>query len=323
MQQIDQILTIILICVIALTAVTVISAIVLSKRKKPLSGVEKEDGKQHKFEDASSLVPIDDIRDGMIIDENGGRFTGVLICSGSDFISAPIDAKVSAQNAYMGFWHSLMTDISFRQSSESVNLNYHIDKLNAAYQNVQEERYNLTENMKTALEIYKEAIQNGEVIEKETEEGIAKTERRIRSLDWRLSHIEDEIRHASRMSTSAALDKRVKVYCFSWKPQAGVLSAQTGGKELYEQAISELDKLGRQMARQLSMTGAIARRATDDEIMDLFRHQMRPYSSDLFATKDIMSDTTWKDDVVTTDSFKKIKEQYRREVVERLTYGGV
>ena len=74
------------------------------KIRKPKKDQEN-DNKYTKFkrEDAATYPPFDDIKDNMIIMENGTRFVAAIICKGFDFYSAHIAEQYGANKGYLGF----------------------------------------------------------------------------------------------------------------------------------------------------------------------------------------------------------------------------
>lgn len=273
------------------------------------------------YANASEIVPFDDIKDGMIIENGGRRFSAVILTASGDFYNTSAGEMIRKQNGYISFIRTIREDISYRQSPENVNLEYTKQKYDAAYRNVEQLLYNATEDFKELKLRYDAFMERDKKAPKEIEDAIYKLSRQIKAYNWRLCHIEDQKNLCSIMSGPDSDNERfLKAYCVSWESVRGVLGDGIPEPMVYKKGKEELDGKCEQLIRALKAAGLSARRAGTEELIDLCRKHSRPLTGNLLSASDVMKNTDWDTDVIRTDSFNDMKNRYRQEMAERMLY---
>lgn len=297
---------------------------VLYRKKKAQQLKEEATFRDITVEDSKNFVPIDDIRDDMIIDEGGTRFTAALLCTGSDFFYEAYDEKLRIQDNYIAFWHALRDDITFRQAAETVNLDHTIKLYEDAHHTLESQHYMLSNDYRTLREKYDTLDAEGRGRNERLEKQLLAMQKRLKSLEFRMIHIEDQLGLANRMvGPSAEVQKNVMMYVFSWSQPIGLQGEGLEGEALYRKAQKELTDLANQFTRQLATCGVSCVRATTNDLIDQFRRQTHPFSGNTFNTSDLLKLTSWNDDVVDADSFGKAKESYVTGLAEDMLIGGL
>lgn len=297
---------------------------VFYRKKKNKQLKEETDYRGIKVEDSIGLVPIDDIRDDMIIDEDGKRFTAVILCSGSDFFYKPTDEKLRLQDNYIGFWHALRGDISFRQAAEAVNLDHTIKRYEDAHHKLESEHYILSNDYRALREQYDTLEAEGKGRDQRLEKQLLDLQKRIKSLEYRMIHIEDQLGLANRMvGPSAEVQKNVLMYVYSWSEPGGLQGTGLQGEALFNRAKKELNDLTKAFTEQLKNCDVTCVRADTNDLIDLFRRQTHPFSGNTFNTSDLLKLTSWSDDVVDTNTFEKAKGAYVTGLAEDMMIGGL
>lgn len=320
--QIQAILTLLIVLILAVAGVLVTVFFVYKKRDTGDADGDKNNQTDGNLEDSINFLPIDDIRDDMIIDEDGQRFTAAIICAGTDFYSDNNSEKLRKQTAYISFWHTVRDDICYRQSPEDINLGYTINKYKDAYRKLESELYMVEETYNQNREEYDSLRRNGEKIDPAFEEELIRLQNAQKHLAWRMDHINDEILLCESISGNQTdNENKQKIYVFSWKDYGGIQGLNLQGEALEKRASEELSEMAARMTSMLSSAGVIAKRARTSDLIDLVRKTTHPYSGNLFGYADMQKFTSIDDDVVRTDSYDKLKESYKKELSRGILVG--
>ena len=323
MAIISQVQTILTLAIVLVCAIAGVLVVVFFIYKRNNSDAAKDSNvTDNDIRDSLSFLPIDDIRNDMIIDEDGQRFTAALICSGSDFYSDNIDEKIRKQTAYISFWHTIREDICYRQSPEDINLNYTINKYKEAYSKLEAQLFMINEDYSKARETYDVMRRSGEKVDPRYEQQLIKLQDMQKHIAWRMEHINDEIMLCEGISGNQTdNEKKQKIYVFSWKDYGGIQGLNLQGEALEKRAAQELSEKAARMTSTLSSAGVTAKRARTADLIDLVRKTTHPYSGNLFGYADMLKYTSVDEDIVRTDSYDKAKQTYRKEIAGRMVYG--
>lgn len=324
MQLLNQIQTILMLTIVLIGLFSVIIFLVYFFYRKKNGEVDGKYDMARTAEvyDSSGFLPIEDIRNGMIIDDDGQRFTAAILCSGSDFYSDNIDEKVRKQKAYISFWHTVREDICYRQSPEDINLGHTIEKYRNAYGRIEMQLFSVNEEYEKRREVYDRARRSGQTPDPAFEDMLIKLQEKQKHLSWRLKHIQDEIALCESMSgNSTENEKKQKAYIFSWHDAGGIRGTGLKKDQLEDMASRELEAKASRMIHMLSSAGVTAKRATTADLIDLVRRTTHPYTGNLFSYAEMEKNSVVDGDFIRTDSFRKLKDEYRKEVIERTVFG--
>lgn len=285
------------------------------KQKSEESHAEKESAQSIPVLDTKDLLPIDDIDDDMIIEKGRTRFHACISCIGSDFYNSSYDEKVRTQNNYIDFLFALNEPITKRVHSESISMDYTIERYYRARNRLEEELFHLTED-------YKDLTGHTDFSKIDSDDlknQLATMRRQMSALNWRIRHIDDELRYMNLVSGDSVKSKK-QLYVFSWENGISPINAILTEEELYRKAKIELDKICRVKIRQLADAGVSATRCSTQELIDICRKQTLPFSGNLFSVEQMSN--SFLSGIVTTDSVDKLNREFDEDVLSELLRKG-
>ena len=312
---------VIFIVIILLLGIAAVAGLIVFKRKNKGLLNEEDSPEKRRYEDAMKLVQIDDIADDMIIADGGKRFIAVLKCRGGDFLRSDIDEQVRTEYAYANFWLNQNAPISYRQDGEDINLEHTIKKYDDAYRKHESELFNLEEDRKILLAEFEKVRTSDQARAEELAERIRKLNKKSDTINWRMLHIEDQVRHVRRISGNAAgRQKSNQTYVFSWSPDDGIINPYMTEEETYKKAQRELEDMCRDKMRLLSDAGAVATRCNTEALIDMCRRYFRPYSGNRF-TADEIEKTSFFDDINASKAYERKSREAVMGRAEKYIFG--
>ena len=316
-QSLTMVIFIILLLIIGL-GVGMISFILYLKKEKKGEETSTNLIKVQR-ENAKKILPIEEIKDDMIIETGGMRFSAIITCTGNDFFTRSRDEQVMIQNQYVEFIFALEEPVSFRQYDEGIREDHAMEKLRTAYHSLERELYHLTEDLREKQLYYAEdKKESGKWFLKET---FAQEEKKLLALQWRMEHIESQMKHLLRITNADGKKKRRKMtYVLSWSPDAAS-SMGLMDTSIYEMGQTELDRMCQVKIRQLSDAGASARRCTTKELIDMIRKHTCPISSERYSIEDVY-ESAYFDDIVDSDAMERREKEFEDDLVSQILFGG-
>ena len=307
--------------IIILLGAALIGLIMFKRKKRNL--LNEEDSPEKKlYRNALELVKIEDIADNMIISEGRKSFIAVLKCRGGDFLRSDLDEQVRTEYAYVNFWLAQDAPITYRQYGEDINLEYTIGRYEKARRGLESELFNAEEDRKGLKNRFDRLKEENPSEAARLATDIRKLQSRINAYEWRIEHVDDQIRHMLNISgPSAGRQRSNQTYVISWTPETGLINPLLTEEEIYEKAIQELDGMCRDKMRLLSDAGAVAIRCKTPELIDMCRRYLRPYSGNRFTMENISS-TSFFDDITSSNTYARKSRKAVVERGEKFIYGG-
>lgn len=250
---------------------------------------------------------FENIKDDMIILEDGFRYVGVIDCQGFDFYSAHIIEQGNTVSNYISFINTINKPISYRQYCKSVDLDNTLDMYLEAYEKVNtklEKAVLRLNEMETALK--KEPDMEQSMKDLYVTE-IERTTNEINAYNFRKFHIEDQMRFIKENSGVSASPLISSTYVFDWTYNPNEFSVDLTEDEILERAKAELEAIANSKIHALAMAGVKARRCTTVELIDMYRRHSQPISAERYKITDIL-DSSYFDDITTTDCIKRVEE---------------
>lgn len=305
----------------AMVIAGIAAAVYLRYVRKARPDGEEGDYRRFPVLDSAEFVDVGDIRDDMIIDASGRRFTAVLTCSGCDFYSMDTEEQIMVQNGYISFIRQFRTDVCFLQVPESVNLSYKIRQYDEMYARRRQELFFLKQQSDELIGACADMRARGEDVPGEAAARIRELREQMEALDWRCFHIEDQRQLAELMSGRGSdVERMNRMILFSWEDGGGVSGTPQSGEALLKRASEELGKLSSQMTRSLQGARVNARRMTTAELVGQFRKQTHPLTGGLATVEEIGREMVSDGRPVTTDSFDRKIDDYIGEAAEDSIY---
>lgn len=311
LSYINRILLIILaivVIVVALAGLAIFYFIKLRKKNSAEKNIDYSDFNRRDVKDYIKL--IDDIKEDMIILEDGTRYVGVIECQGLDFYSAHVVEKSQIVEGYLGFINTISKPITYRQYSASVDLEHTLNRYEEAYKKICTKLEKAQERLKEMNKVLKDTPDMQESRKKLYISEIENTRREISALNFRKFHIEDEIRYINENNGVAAAPLVTSTYVFDWFYNPNQFSVELTDEEILKRAKNELNAMANAKIHALSQAGVKAKRCTTNELIDMCRRHSQPISAERYKLRDVLR-SSYFDDITTSDCLEQVKKDVR------------
>lgn len=325
-KKIDIIANFLIVAIIILVVIGSIAAVFFyryykMKRREKLSDLSV-DYSQLKRNNALDYLKFEDIRDGMIVSENGTLFTAVISCRGFEYESAHVAERVGCQNGYRGFINTIDIPITYRQYCTDVNLSGTCEMYKAAYEEVEEKLFFLNEDFESAKKTM-------ETMERQYGEGAIKNpdyiqivdvledmRKQLENLKWRRFHLLDQLEYAKQLQGRKSDPTFHETYIVDWKYVASNFPVDLSTEEIYARAIDELYSLTTTKIKALSGAGVRARRCSTKELIEMCRRHFNPVSSNYDHLDEEEKKSFFNEIVTTSKKDDLVKEQHESMVLD-------
>lgn len=268
--------------------------------------------------DTKDYLKFDDIKDRMIITDNGRRFIAVIRCRGYEYYSAYVGERLNTQAGYRGFVNTITSPITYRQYAKTIDLDYTKEKYKAAYKNLEEQLFDMTESyreMKKSLNEMKKALGDDIVDSPEAQLLISNMEekqKQIKNMEWRRFHIKDQMAYHDQISGNDVAPAQNETYVLDWVYNPMDYPVDLTPKEIYKKAVKELNIKCQTYIHALSSAGVKGIRCTTGELVDMYRRHMNPLSSSRYKL-DVgnFEDSEYFKEIMTTSLKDELDEEYR------------
>lgn len=270
--------------------------------------------------DMRDYIRIDNIKDDMIIVDNGTRFIGGIRCFGYDYYSASAVAKDHTVTGFINFISGIKSPVTYRQYTRLSNLEPTKEMYRNTHNKLLEELYIITDEYRETEEQLKSIKGKNLIREKELIGRIEEMQKQIKSLAWREYHMRDQMGYLDRISSDDSIPERVETYHFDWIYDPNMFSRNLSDEEIYKKAVGELKAAEHNMAYALSNAGVKAKRMPTAELVETCRMHFAPISARDFRFENV-GHTSYYDDVIESDcveeSHNKIIEELGTELAGR------
>lgn len=267
-------------------------------------------------ENVESYIPVKDIKDKVILMDDGCTFVAALQCKGFDFFYAHPAEQLSTNKNYVDFIQSISNPIQIRMSMKQEDL----EKPIADYQ---AEKLRIDRANIDILEEAAVLASNFDSVDDETKKMYAANmieyDKLSKNLDWESAHLQQIINYMHEISSSNAALIRECYYIFDWKYIPSDFPEGTTEKEIFERAKKELTNKASSMKAFLEYCSVKATRATDIELRELARGHFQPYGSKVFKASDI-DNSNYDEMITTSNSLKQAKKDYEMYCAKMQTY---
>lgn len=272
-------------------------------------------------ENARDYVKFDTIADDMIILEDGTYFIGAIICkSMEDFFSAPVATRVARQNGYRSFISTIKSPMAYRQHCTQVDLGHTKELYEKARKRNMEELFVLNEEREEEVKLMKRLEETLGADTETSEEymlvldAIEKTQKKMDCIKWRIDHLEDQLVYADQLDGTDSTPVRPEVYYFEWRYDPSDFPVDLSKEEIYKRAKEELYSIGKTKISAIRNANVRARRATTEELIEMYYRHYHPVSVMDMPLEKIMEG--FDDFIITTTS----KDDLEQELKETIAY---
>lgn len=299
-----QLVAICLVIVMVIGGVWMYWYLKVRKRKKVTHQDINYDSLEHK--DSLDFCKFDDIKDDMIITDNGSRFIGIIKTRGYDYFQASADERNRTEGGYGSFINTIDKFITFRQYTKAVDLDNLRESYKSAYDNVEEVLYNLNEDFNSLVAQYYELQQDGKLEDDIELQILNKCEEmgtQIEVYDYRRMHLADNLNYIDQV-TKVTSPEKVQTYVFDWTydPLMGV--ADYTDEEIMKKAVTELKQKEDAYIHALANAGVRASRVRTDELIQMYRRHFHPLTANIFTQK-CFENSNYFSEITTSSGLKE------------------
>lgn len=288
------------------------------KRKTRKLNDDATDYNSFERKDACDYIKIDDIKDNMIQLEKGKRFVGIVSCQGYDLYSAEEEEQASTARNFVSFVNTIKKPITYRQYCKNIDLEHTTNMYKEAYERVETRLYNVIEDIKDLESSISElALEDSRYSLYQTNIEHLKNDKR--ALENREYHLREEIQYCEAYSGGNVSPELKETWVFEWYYNAYDFPVELTNEEIYQRAQQELKALENTFRHALSSCRVKTRRCNTEELIEMCRRYSSPLSAERFRLRDVMN-STFFDDIVTTDNIDKMIEKARKKVEDEFAY---
>mgnify|MGYP004471970309 CR=1 FL=1 len=297
----------ILVLLIIVLIIGVVYVLLSKKKRKTRIDEDTTDYSTFERRDTQEYVKnIKDIRDDMIIVDDGTRFVAVIRCHGFDFYDEDYEVQLQTAQGYMGFVNTINKPISYRQYSKPVDLEDTLNMYQEALNSVEAELYNAQEDLRDISKVLKTDMESLSEDEKSLyADKIKELEKQINALKFRKFHIEDQMRIIGIFANGAVHPIPEETYVIDYQYESMDLSVNLSDAEIFEKAKSELDARVSAKIHALANAHVKSYRCKTAELIDMCRWYSYPVSAARYKQRDVER-STYFDDIHTSDSLARM-----------------
>ena len=274
-------------------------------------------------QDTKDYIKIEDIKDDMIISDNGRRFVAAVTCFGNDFFDMQGEERLATKNAYTSFIGVIDRPFVYRQSTKAVDMVGHIDRYEKRIEHVRKQCVAFSidyEDMKMEANKLKAAgdIKTLEILL----DAMEKTESQVRIYNDRLQRLEEQLQFIKICANGVYAVDTESVYIFSYESRVEDFSHEPTKEEVYDKAVTELRNKANAYINALSGAKVRARRCTTKELELMCYRYFHPVSGVMISDTDYGNSSDFVDFItspVKDDIYRDfINEQGKKIAIQNM-----
>lgn len=253
------------------------------------------------YEDIKNFLPFDDIKDNMIVQEKGERFTMIIECHGINYYLMSESEKISVEEGFIQFLNSLRFPVQFYIQSRTINLDESIRSYNEKLNKIQIEFNSLLDKFKR---LDKQGASQDAILEVAYQ-----LEKKEKVLDYTTDLI-DNISYLTQNTN--VLQKKYYIAVSYHISELGLVNNMEKN-ELYKVAYTEL------LNRAETICGGLVSCGIETDILDTYELTEVMYvavnrdDADIFNIKKIIDSDISSLSITAEDTNKKLKELQKAE----------
>lgn len=312
MTNIEKGSLIILCAVIVFVIIFLVIMLLLTKKKNEAEEKKEETSKVKNgmpYEDIKKFLPFDDIRDNMIIQESGERFTMLVGCEGINYYLMSEAEKIAVEEGFIQFLNSIRFPIQIYVQSRTINLDDSIDSYN-------EQLQKHTDSFNGLLDTFSSLDAQGA-----SEERLLEVSLQLAKKEKILKYTQDLIDHISYLTqNSNVLQKKYYIAVSYHISELGIVN-NFEPAEMFNVAYTELSNRAESIRGGIYACGIESHILSTSELTEVIYVAVNRDDADIFNIKkvidsDILSLSTTAKDVMAKKQ-ELIKEERRvRELQE-------
>lgn len=296
-------IALVVLIILLIAAAFCIVFVFLSKRNRSRKITEDlVDYSQLDRYDSADYLKLEDIRDKMVITDNGNRFIAVIKAQGYDFYSAPEAEQGATAAGFMAFVGTIDKPMTYRQSSKIMDTEDMRNMYSDSLAKVQEKLFHAIEDRRDIVVAMK---QNADMTEDEVrtyESELGELQNKIDALQWREFHIQDQIAYIDHYSGDGVMPDEEETWIVEWEYDPMNFARDLTKEEIYQRAQQELEAICSAKIHGLSNSGVKGKRCSTEELIEMNRRYSAPISAGRYKLKDILNSTFFEDINTSTDA---------------------
>ena len=304
---------IILCAVIVCIIVFLCFMLYFSKRKEQEKNKRDENVPKLKhgmpYEDIKKFLPFDDIKNNMIVQENGERFTMIIECEGINYYLMSEAEKIAVEEGFIQFLNSLRFPIQIYIQSRTINLDESLAEYNKMLDKQNTEFNRL-------LSTFENLDQHGASNEK-----LIKIANELEKKERVLDYTKDLIDNVSYLTqNSNILQKKYYIAISYHVSELGIVN-NFNPDETYKLAYTELRNRAESVKNGIYSCGIEAEVLDTSKLTEVIYMAVNRDDADIFSIKkvvdsDILSISTTSRDVMFKKQELAKEERRAREIQE-------
>lgn len=315
--NIAKIIVIILVGIVILCALAFIYIYKLRKKKAIADEEVVDYSKLNRF-DTKDYVKFDDIKDGVVIFDNGYSFTAGIICYAcGDFWSLPAMERLSVKKGYQSFLSTVTAPIMYKHSSRALDLSWQIKRYQKRLDEVEKKAVNMSldyeELMTESKRVQAEGNYEGLELLVDAMENLSQ---KIEVEEARIKHLKDQIEYQQALASGMDATSHEQVYLFSWNYVPKVGEPELTKEEIFQRAKTELNNLAKVYISALGSAKIKARKCSQVELEILTKRHFHPVTGSLIKFSDYINSSDF--DLMVRADDSKLYEEARNEALDNI-----
>jgi len=269
--------------------------------KKPGANALKETPLGMAYEDIKNFLPFDDIKDNMISQEKGEKYTMIIECQGINYYLMSEAEKISVEEGFIQFLNSLRFPIQIYVQSRTINL----DESIRAY-------YEKLDKIQTD---FNRMLEQFQLLSKRdaSPEDLLELGYQLEKKEKVLNYTRDLIENVSYLTQNTnVLQKKYYIAVSYHTTEAGLVNSMTP-EDLYRVAYTELSNRAESICGGLVSSGVEATILDTYELTEVMYIAVNRDDADIFNIKKIIDSKISSISITAKSSEEKRQELLRAE----------
>ena len=294
-------LAVIFFIIVALVVVLVIMKKNEEEAKRPGANRVKQTPLGMSYDDIRNFLPFDDIKDNMIVQEKGEKYTMLVECHGINYYLMSDVEKIAVEEGFIQFLNSLRFPIQIYVQSRTVNLDESIRAYSEKYNKLQAEFNKMLEKFQ---ELNRKNADTDDILalgyELEKKEKV-------------LNYTKDLIDNVSYMTQNTnVLEKKYYIAVSYHTSEAGIINTMDEAS-LYRMAYTELSNRAESICAGLVSCGVETNILDTYQLTDVMYIAVNRDDADIFNINKIIDSQISSISITSQSTEDKRKELYRAE----------
>ena len=266
---------------VALIMIVVVIFFVAQNAFNNQNKLRKVDASKVKHIISDGSLPFDDVSDNMLHSLKKHYFTSIISTIGIPFYGMDMSEQLNVKNAYVSFIRTITQPFQVFVKSSRIDIEFTLK--------MYEEKY--TE----AIEKYEAKKSNLDLLVNQNE--VEKAKKEIKYLQNHIIGIEEQINYVSALRDKITGTTKEVYYSISSELESAAVEGLNFSEVKKVHSENLAIKAGN-MISALSRAGIKARALETDELLDLGRKIHKPFTGEIFKTKDILENTNYDGNVI-------------------------